>query len=78
MKTESQYSKSDLSEVDKVILDGLKASANPKSTYVIAKESKISWSTANSHCYKLKSMGIIKSAVGKSKAGSGKKMMWWL
>ena len=48
-----------LSEIDKRILQVLKNNMRAMSTYELAKEGKFSWSSANVHCYKLKSMGLI-------------------
>ncbi len=56
----------------------LKTSKEPLSTYQIAKQVKISWSTANIHCYKLKSEGKIDGKMEKAEVGSGKKMIWWI
>ena len=56
----------------------LKTSRQPLSTYQIAKQVKISWSTANIHCYKLKSEGKIDGKMEKAEVGSGKKMIWWI
>ena len=56
----------------------LKTSNLPLSTYQIAKQAKISWSTANIHCYKLKSEGKIDGKMEKAEVGSGKKMIWWI
>ncbi|RLG13605.1 MAG: hypothetical protein DRN71_04495 [Candidatus Nanohalarchaeota archaeon] len=56
----------------------LKTSNLPLSTYQIAKQAKISWSTANIHCYKLKSEGKIDGKMEKAEVGSGKKMVWWI
>lgn len=47
------------------------------STYEIAKRLKISWSTANVHCYKLKSEKKIEGKEEKKEIGEGKKMLWW-
>ena len=61
---------------DKEIIELLKK--NPKlSTYQIAKELKISWSTANIHCFKLKIVGKIDGVPCESKFGMGEKMVWW-
>ena len=67
-----------LSDVDKRILELLKSSKKPLSTYQIAKMAKITWPTANSHCYKLKSMNKIESRQEKSKFGSREKVVWWI
>lgn len=66
-----------LSDVDKRILSLLKKSENPLSTYQIAKKAKITWPTANSHCYKLKSMNLVESKQEKSKFGPNEKVVWW-
>jgi predicted transcriptional regulator len=67
-----------LSNVDKKILRVIKNSKKPLSTYRIAKEAKVMWSTANSHCYKLKSMNLINNKLESSKFGSGEKVVWWI
>jgi len=54
-----------------------KAAESKLSTYEIAKRLKISWSTANIHCYKLKSENKIKGNTEKAEIGDGKKMLWW-
>ena len=70
-------------DIDKLILKLLKKTendGNPKnslSTYTIAKEIGISWSTANVHCYKLKGDGEIDGILQLAKVGANKKMMWW-
>lgn len=46
------------------------------STYQIAKEIKVSWSTANTYCYKLKSLGLVESKIEKPRFGR-EKVMWW-
>ena len=66
-----------LSDVDRLILDLLKKTGKPLSTYQIAKRAKITWPTANSHCYKLKSMNMIRNKQEKSKFGSNEKVVWW-
>ena len=48
-----------ISAVDKLIVVALKKSNKPLSTYQIAKSANLSWSTANTHCYKLKSIGML-------------------
>ncbi len=63
---------------DKDIVDLLKKSSDPISTYQIAKDLKISWSTANLHCFKLKSFGKIEGDFKDSKFGQGMKMVWWI
>jgi DNA-binding CsgD family transcriptional regulator len=66
-----------LSDVDKRILSLLKQSKEPLSTYQIAKMADVTWPTANSHCYKLKSMNKVESKLEKSKFGSKEKVVWW-
>lgn len=61
---------------DKEIINLLKKTPN-LSTYQIAKKLKISWSTANIHCYKLKTVGKIDGSPRESKFGMGEKMVWW-
>ena len=68
----------ELSGVDHTIIRVLKSSSNPQSTYTIAKRAKLSWSTANTHCYKLKSLGVVKNMSKKTNIGTGKKISWWL
>jgi len=63
---------------DKEIIELLKRSSGPLSTYQIAKILKISWSTANLHCYKLKTIGKIDCMQKESKFGLGEKMVWWV
>jgi predicted transcriptional regulator len=64
-----------LSPIDKLIVNTLKSVKKPQSTYRIAKDAELSWSTVNSHCYKLKSMGYLDSKVQTSKFG-GKTLFW--
>lgn len=63
---------------DEDIIKLLKRVAVPLSTYQIAKILKISWSTANLHCYKLKTFGKIDGTPKESKFGLGEKMVWWV
>jgi len=63
---------------DKEIIDLLKRSSDPLSTYQIAKDLKMSWSTANLHCFKLKTFGKIECEFKDSKFGQGMKMVWWI
>jgi DNA-binding Lrp family transcriptional regulator len=69
-----------LSEVDKRILKVLEEKENSSeiTTYRLAKEAEISWATAISHCYKLKSYGIIEGRPEKPKFGDKETMIWWL
>ncbi len=64
--------------VDESILKLLKESSEPVSTYEIAKKLGISWSTANTHCYKLKDAGKVDSKEIVPKIGAGKKIVWFL
>ena len=66
-----------ISAVDEKILETLRKSKVPLSTYEIAKRSNIVWSTANSHCYKLKTMKLIDGKTEESKFGAGEKIVWW-
>ncbi len=64
--------------VGEVIVKLLRESKTPLSTYELAKKSKISWSTANTHCYKLKDVGIVDGKLETADIGASKKMLWWL
>ena len=64
--------------VDQLTQNILKNSSQPISTYELAKQAKISWSTANIHCYKLKTQGKIKGKLETARVGSGNKMLWWI
>jgi predicted transcriptional regulator len=66
-----------LSKVDKLIRNVLMKSDKPLSTYEIAKKTDLSWSTANTHCYKLKSFGIVNGKNEETKTGM-KRVVWWL
>jgi predicted ArsR family transcriptional regulator len=63
-----------LSALEKEILRILKQKT--LSTYQLAKELKVSWSTVNTHCYKLKSLGLVESKIEKPKFGR-EKVLWW-
>ena len=67
----------DLDRIDELIIEILGNSAKPISTYKLAKEAKIAWSTVNIHCYKLKSMGYMEEETQISPVGQ-KKVMWKL
>ena len=67
-----------LSDIDKKILNLLKKIKKPLSTYQIAKKVNVTWPTAISHCYKLKSMGLIESKLEESKFGPKEKVVWWI
>lgn len=66
-----------LGKVEKLVFDTIKKAKNPISTYELAKKAKVSWSTANTHCYKLKSLGLIDSKNEEIKIGS-KRIVWWI
>ncbi|MEA3255713.1 MAG: HTH domain-containing protein [Candidatus Altiarchaeota archaeon] len=66
-----------LDRIDGLIMEILKDSKSPLSAYMIAKEAKISWSTANTHCYKLKSLGIIEDRIIETEIGQ-RKTYWKL
>jgi len=63
-----------LSSLDKEILRILKQ--KQLTTYQIAKQLKISWSTANIHCYKLMSFGMVKGKPERPRFGK-EKIIWW-
>jgi DNA-binding Lrp family transcriptional regulator len=65
-----------LDEIDQLILKKLEEASEPVSTYKLAKVTNISWSTINIHCYKLESMGKIKSELETKQIGSRKKRIW--
>jgi len=66
-----------LDKVDELIRSTLKSSKKPLSTYEIAKTANLSWATANTHCYKLKSFGIIEGKYEEARIGI-KRIIWWL
>ena len=66
-----------LDKVDKLIKEFLKKSSRPVSTYDIAKKLNISWSTANTHCYKLMAYGVVEGKNEEVKIGV-KRVVWWL
>jgi predicted transcriptional regulator len=67
----------ELDRIDELVIELLRKSEKPVSTYKIAKEVKIAWSTVNIHCYKLKSLGIMDEKTVTSPVGQ-KKVMWKL
>jgi len=67
--------KKELSPIDNVIVKTIKGARKPISTYKLAKETTLSWSTVNSHCYKLKSFGIL-DMISKRTPFGQKKMLW--
>lgn len=66
-----------LDKADKLVKGILKSSKKPLSTYDIAKRAKVSWATANIHCYKLKAMGILDCKNEEVKIGM-KRIVWWV
>ncbi|MCK4555437.1 MAG: hypothetical protein KAT83_02425 [Candidatus Aenigmarchaeota archaeon] len=64
--------------VGTVIQKMLKDAKGSLSTYEIAKRAKISWSTANTHCYKLKDQNVVEGELEVADVGAGRKMMWRL
>jgi len=67
--------KKELSPIDNVIVKTIKGARKSVSTYKLAKETKLSWSTVNSHCYKLKSFGVLDMTSKRTPFGQ-KKMLW--
>ena len=63
--------------LDSVIQTVLARSKKPLSTYEIAKKTGVSWSTANMHCFKLKTQGIFKNK-SENSIGRRKKVIWWV
>lgn len=64
--------------VDLVTEQVLSRASRPLSTYELAKMAGVSWSTANAHCYKLKSLGKIRGREEQASVGEGRKMLWSL
>jgi len=67
-----------LDDVDNLVVKIIKKEGKPLSTYLIAKLCDISWATANSHCYKLKSMSVLDGKLESGKIGARKKVIWWM
>jgi Mn-dependent DtxR family transcriptional regulator len=67
----------DVDRIDELIIELLRESEKPMSTYKIAKEAKIAWSTVNIHCYKLKSIKLLEEKTTISPIGQ-KKVTWKL
>jgi len=65
-----------LDRIDEAIINLLQKSKEPLSIYKIAKETKLAWSTVNTHCYKLKSYDILEEKILTSEIGIGKKIFW--
>ncbi len=66
-----------INAVDRLIILALKKNNRPLSTYQVAKKANLSWSTANTHCYKLKSVGMLHMKRVKNHFGQTK-VVWWL
>lgn len=66
-----------LNKVGNIIVNVLKKSSRPLSTYEIAKLANISWATANTYCYKLKSFDFMDCKNEEVKVGV-KRIIWWL
>lgn len=61
--------------LDSLIQDLLRKSRKPLSTYELAKKTGVSWSTANIHCFKLKTAGVVKNRV-EQRLGSRMRVIW--
>lgn len=66
-----------LGKADKIIIKLLKKSERALSTYEIAKMLNLSWATANTHCYKLMSLGEISGRNEELKIGM-RRIVWVL
>ncbi|MCK5373587.1 MAG: hypothetical protein KAJ20_04565 [Candidatus Aenigmarchaeota archaeon] len=66
-----------LGKADKIIIKLLKKSERALSTYEIAKMLNFSWATANTHCYKLMSLGEISGRNEELKIGM-RRIVWVL
>lgn len=66
-----------MTSIDDIIWNALAEKNEKLSTYEIAKRCKISWSTADRHCFKLYSKRKIKCKEEKAEVGEGKKTLWW-
>jgi len=66
-----------LGKADKIIMKLLKKSERALSTYEIAKMLNLSWATANTHCYKLMSLGEISGRNEEVKIGM-RRIVWVL
>ena len=65
-----------LSEMDETIIKILRETPEPLSTYEIAKELNISWSTANVHLKDLLLKNLVKSKEEMIK--SKRRVVWWI
>lgn len=61
--------------IDDMIVAVLTGSDKPLTVYKIAKEAGLSWATANMHCYKLKSTGVLLDNT--FELGVGQKKVFW-
>lgn len=66
-----------LDEIDRLILKIIKKEGS-QTTYQIAKLADISWSTANTHCYKMQAIGVLKGRFEQEKIGARRKVVWRL
>lgn len=64
-----------LDEIDRLILKIMKKEG-PITTYQIAKMADISWSTANTHCYKMQAINVVKGRFEQEKIGARRKVVW--
>ncbi|MEA3229987.1 MAG: winged helix-turn-helix domain-containing protein [archaeon] len=67
-----------MDEIDELIESTLETAGKPVSTYQLAKDTGLSWSTVNAHCYKMKSMGIVDGKFEVARIGQRKKLLWWV
>lgn len=67
----------EIDRIDELVIELLRKSEKPMSTYKIAKEAKLAWSTVNIHCYKLKSLGMLDEQTITTPIGQ-KKVIWKL
>lgn len=67
----------ELDRIDELVIDILTKSGEPLTTYKIAKDIGVAWSTVNIHCYKLKSMNMLKEEIVNPEYGR-KKIYWEL
>ncbi|RLI89754.1 MAG: hypothetical protein DRO62_00965 [Candidatus Altiarchaeales archaeon] len=67
----------EMDRIDELIIELLGKSEKPMSTYKIAKEAKLAWSTVNIHCYKLKALNLLEEKTIISPIGQ-KRVMWKL
>ncbi len=65
-----------ITEVDEKIIKTLRENPKPMSTYEIAKELNISWSTANIHLKDLLLKKLVKSKEDMVK--SKRRVLWWV